>query len=241
MPARPLAGATIVFDLDGTLVDTAPDIAGALNGLLIEEGLSLLDLERTKALIGGGVRAAVARGFGDQGRVLDEPSLIALCERFTVDYRARIAHESRPYPGASAALDRLAGDGARLAVCTNKRADFAVALLTALGLRERFAAVVTPATAGASKPDPAHLLAAIARAGGRADRAVMVGDSAFDAAAARAAGVPLVLVDFGYSETPARDLAPDVLISHFDALPAACARLLGIDAEVIAACPEPDA
>ncbi|HLZ84231.1 MAG TPA: HAD-IA family hydrolase [Caulobacteraceae bacterium] len=223
----PLAGATIVFDLDGTLIDTAPDLVSTLNLLLAREGVAALPLSEARDMIGQGARALIARGFAAAGAPLDEARLSALFADFIAHYLAHIADESRPFPGVVAAMDDLAAAGARLAVCTNKRTDLSVALLDALALTDRFAAVVGADAAPAPKPAAAHLIAAIERAGGRRERAVMVGDSASDAGAARAAGVPLVLVSFGYTDVPARALDPDVLIDHFDDLPAACRRLLG--------------
>ncbi len=228
-PADPgaLNGATIAFDLDGTLVDTAPDLVAVLNGLLEGENLAPLPLAVARPLIGRGARKLIARGFLAAGANDPGPHIEALFHRFIDAYRRRIAKESRPYPGATTALDTLAQAGARLCICTNKPTDLATLLIRELGLIDRFAAIVGPDAAPAAKPDPAHLIAAIAKAGGRLDRAVMVGDSEADAKAARAAGVPLVLVSFGYTEVPAAQLGPDVLIDHFDELPAACARLLG--------------
>ncbi|MBV8593909.1 MAG: phosphoglycolate phosphatase [Caulobacteraceae bacterium] len=224
-----LAGATIALDLDGTLVDTAPDLVGTLNTLLAGEGLPALPMDAARPLIGGGARVLIRRGFAAAGEPLDETRLEALFERFIPHYLDHIADESRPFPGAPAALQTLRGAGARLAVCTNKRTDLSLALLRALLLDGLFDAVVGADAAPACKPDPAHLLTAIAQAGGQPDRAVMVGDSATDAGAARAAGVPLVLVSFGYTEVPAQELGPDVLIDRFAELPAACARVLGAD------------
>jgi phosphoglycolate phosphatase len=222
----PLAGAVIVFDLDGTLIDTAPDLFATLNVLLAREGLATLPLAEVRGMIGAGARALIARGFAAAGAPLDEAKLTSLFADFVVHYLAHIADESRPFPGALAALDVLEAEGARLAVCTNKRTDLSVALFDALGLTHRFAAIVGADAAPAPKPAAAHLLATIERAGGTVGRAVMVGDSGSDAGAARAAGVPLVLVSFGYTDIPARDLGADVLIDHFDDLPAACRRLL---------------
>ncbi|HSZ53665.1 MAG TPA: HAD-IA family hydrolase [Caulobacteraceae bacterium] len=228
----PLADATIVFDLDGTLVETAPDLMGTLNVLLAREGIAPLSVTEARSLIGQGAKALLARGFAAGGRPLAEPQLSRLFDDFIDHYLAHIADESRPFDGVIAALDRLQSDGARLAICTNKRTDLSIALMSALGLAERFVAIVGADTAPAPKPDARHLTTAIERAGGRADRAVMVGDSASDARAARNAGVPLVLVSFGYTDVPAADLQPDVLIDHFDALPDACARLLGASLKV---------
>ena len=236
-----LMGATVVFDLDGTLVDTAPDIRSAINIVMAEVDLPELDLLRVRGLIGHGARGLFEKVFREAGRAVTAPELDDLADRFLVVYGANIARESRPYPGLEDALDELARSGARLAVCTNKRDVSTASLLDALDLTRRFRAVATPETAGAAKPDPAHLLAAIARAGGHPDRAVMVGDSAADAEAARGACVPLILVDFGYCEGGASALKPDVLISHFRELPGAVARLLGAGAPAIAPSPAMDA
>jgi phosphoglycolate phosphatase len=225
-PAPPLQGATIVFDLDGTLVDTAPDLIAVLNDLLAREGLPALSLFEARPMIGRGARVLIERGFAAAGVALEAGRKNALFDDFIAQYRGRIAMESAPFPGTVAALDALAHRGARLAVCTNKPTDLSLALLEAVGLASRFAAIVGPDMVPAAKPDPRHLLAAIERAGGQANRAVMVGDSDADAGAARAAAVPLILVAFGYTETPARELGPDILLDSFDDLPAACARLL---------------
>jgi phosphoglycolate phosphatase len=220
-----LADVTIVFDLDGTLVESAPDLVATLNVLLAQEGVASLPLAEARDMIGQGARALLAKGFAASGIAVEEPRLSELFDRFIAHYRDHIADASRAFPGVEAALDALHHAGARLAVCTNKRTDLSLALLSALGLADRFAAIVGPDLAGAAKPDPRHLLAAIERAGGRPDRALMVGDSASDAGAARAAGVPLILVSFGYTPVPARELGADVLIDHFDELVGACARL----------------
>ena len=157
MPAPlPLAGATIVFDLDGTLVDTAPDLIGVLNALLAEEGLPPLPLIEARPMIGRGARALITRGFAAAGAPLAEDAMAGLFDRFIARYRARIADESLPFPGAVAALDLLRNAGATLAICTNKPTDLSVALLAALGIEGRFAAVIGPDAAPAAKPDPRH-------------------------------------------------------------------------------------
>ena len=221
-----LIGATVVFDLDGTLVDTAPDLVGALNAVLAERGLPPLALNLAKVMVGRGARVLIEQGFAAAGEPLDAALIPALFERFIAIYRARIADESRPFDGAVAALDQLSAAGATLSICTNKRTDLSLALLDALKLTPRFAAVIGADRAPAAKPDPRHLIAAIQAVGGRADRAVMVGDSASDIGAARAAGVPSVVVSFGYTEVAAADLGGDHLIDHFSQLPDLVARLL---------------
>ena len=227
MAARPLDGATIAFDLDGTLVDTAPDLIGTLNAILESEGLPALSVDAARPFIGHGARSLIQRGFEAAGQVLHPARLQQLFDRFIPHYRSRIAQESRPFPGCEAALDALAAEGATLCVCTNKYTDLSVALLEALGLAPRFAAILGPDAAGATKPDPRHLQAAVDAAGGSMDRTILVGDSGTDAGAARAANASLILVSFGYTDIPAADLGADELIHSFDALPAACLRLLG--------------
>ena len=222
-----LRGLTIAFDLDGTLVDTAPDLIGALNLVLGECGLAPVRLDAARHLVGKGARALISRGFAEAGEPLDEAQVAPLTARFIEAYRARIASESRPFAGVTAALDDLARAGAILCICTNKRTDLSIELLDALALTSRFAAVIGVDLAPARKPDPAHFLTAIKAAGGDPARAIMVGDSANDVDAAKAAGAPTILVSFGYTETPAAELGADDVIDAFDQLAAAIGRLAG--------------
>ncbi len=212
---RRFDGLTVAFDLDGTLVDTAPDLVDVLNIVLTGEGLAPLPYEAARLMIGRGARGLLERGFAAEDAPLDEARAGRLTETFIALYRERIARDSRPFPGVEAVLDALAADGAKLSVCTNKRTDLSVALLEALDLRRRFAAVVGADAAPAPKPDRRHVIAAVEAAGGSAERAIMVGDSAADVDAARAAGVPSVLVSFGYTEIPPIDLGADVLIDDY--------------------------
>ncbi len=222
-----LAGAAIAFDLDGTLVDTAHDLIGTLNWLLAEEGHPPLPLAEARPFIGRGARWMIERGFQAAEAPLAPAQVQPLFDRFIDRYTGHIADESRPFPGCVEALEVLRAEGARLVVCTNKLTGLSRALLDALDMGRLFDAVIGADAAPAIKPDPRHLETAIAAAGGSLDRAIMVGDAATDAGAARAAKVPLILVSFGYTEVPARDLAPDVLIDHYDDLRGACVRLLG--------------
>ncbi len=185
-----ISGSTIVLDLDGTLVDTAPDLVGTLNLLLIAEGLPSISVKQIRPMIGRGARVMIERGFAAAGEPLDPARVPALFARFIDLYQDRIADESAPFPGAIEAMDALRGAGARLAICTNKRTSLSVSLLNALNIADRFDAVVGADSVPASKPDAGHLIAAVEQAGGRLERALMVGDSGADAAAARAAGVP---------------------------------------------------
>ena len=223
-----LRGVTIAFDLDGTLVDTAPDLVSTLNVLLGQEGIAPLPLAEARMMIGHGARALIAKGFAAAGSPLDTARLDALFERFIDHYRDHIADQSRPFPGLVPTLDALREAGAILSVCTNKRTDLSFALLEALSLQHHFKSVVGGDSAKAPKPDPGHLLTAIEAAGGDPARAIMVGDSASDAGAARAAGAPLILVTFGYTETPVQELGADIVVDRFDQIPQACADLTAL-------------
>jgi phosphoglycolate phosphatase len=217
---------TIVFDLDGTLVDTAPDLVATLNAVLAREGYPVLPYEEARKMIGGGVRHMLTRALARHGVTPTAAELDRLFADFIPHYAAHIADQSRPFPGLTQSLDRLAAQGDRLAVCTNKLEHLSVLLLERLGLAGRFAAVCGQDTFGIAKPDPELLRRTIARAGGHVQSSVMVGDSAADVAVARGAGVPVIAVDFGYSDIPPPLLKADRIIRHFDELPAAVASLL---------------
>ena len=224
-----LQGAVIAFDLDGTLVDTAPDLIGALNTLLADEGLAPVPLAAARHLVGHGARALIERGFAEAGVPLDAARTQALFDQFIAVYLGRVARESRPFDGVELALDQLSASGARLAVCTNKRTDLSLALLDALGLTSRFVAVIG-ADQVAPKPDPRLLWLTIERAGGAPSRALFVGDSMIDQATARAAMVPIVGVSFGYVETPLAPADFDALIDGYVELPDIALRLLAVSA-----------
>ncbi len=217
----------MAFDLDGTLVDTAPDLMGTLNTILGEEGLPPLPYEIAPRLVGRGAKVMIERGFAADGEALDEANAARLFERYITLYLGRIADHSRPFPGVIAALDALQAEGAILAVCTNKRTDLSLALLDKLDLTKRFKAVVGADLAPRPKPDPSHLLHTLSLCGGDPKRALMVGDSINDVLAAKSAGVPVVVVSFGYTDIPPRDLGGDALIDHFDELFDQAVRLAG--------------
>jgi len=224
---RDLEGWTIAFDLDGTLVETAPDLIGTLNRLLAQHQLPALPLESARHLIRRGAAALLKRGFEAAGAEWDEAASPSLLQAFLADYLAHIADASSAYPGSIEALDGLAARGAILCVATNKPTDLAVALFDALALTHRFAAICGPQSVSARKPDAAHIREAVLQAGGDPARAVMVGDSITDLDAARATGAPCILTTFGYTLTPAAELGADALIGHFDELPAAIDGLIG--------------
>jgi phosphoglycolate phosphatase len=224
--SRIMAAPTIVFDLDGTLVDTAPDLIAALNTILAREGLPPVAFEAARNMVGGGARRMIERGLAAEGVTPVAAQVERLCGQFLDHYAAHIADRSRPFPGVEAALDDLARGGCRLAVCTNKLEWLSLRLLGALGLVDRFAAICGADTFGVQKPDAAILHGTVARAGGHSDVAIMVGDAITDIAVARAAGIAVIAVDFGYSETPVAELAPDRIVSSFDRLPEVVFALL---------------
>ena len=195
-----------VFDLDGTLVDSAPDIHAALDRLMAARGLAGFTLAEVTAMIGDGAKVLVDRALAARGRAFDTQALDA----FLADYGAAAAVETRPFPGIPDALDALAAQGWRLAVCTNKPEAPARDLLAALGLEHRFAALGGGDSFPTRKPDPAHLLATIAAAGGMGEGAVMIGDHRNDVVAARGAGIPCVFVGWGYGPPAMAEGAPIV-------------------------------
>jgi phosphoglycolate phosphatase len=217
---------TVVFDLDGTLVDTAPDLIGALNFVLGREGLPPVPLESARTMIGAGARALLERGLEVDGRHAGVDDINRLTDDFIEYYAAHIADASRPFDGLESALDDLAAQGYRFAVCTNKLEWLSKRLLDRLGLSTRFAAICGADTFGISKPDPAILRQTVARAGGQLSGAIMVGDAGPDIGVARRAGIPVIGVEFGYTEVPIADLKPDRLIGHMSELPAAVEALM---------------
>jgi phosphoglycolate phosphatase len=217
---------TVVFDLDGTLVDTAPDLITALNFVLDREGMPPVPLASARTMIGAGARRMLERGLEADGRVVSPADITRLTGDFIDHYAAHIAEASRPFDGLEAALDDLAARGYQFAVCTNKLEWLSKKLLDALGLSSRFAAICGADTFGVSKPDPVILQQTVARAGGQLSATVMVGDAGPDVGVARRANVPVIGVEFGYTEVPIADLKPDLLIGHMRDLPAAVERLM---------------
>jgi phosphoglycolate phosphatase len=216
----------VVFDLDGTLVDTAPDLISALNHVLDGEGLPPVPLHAARAMIGAGARKLIERGLELEGRVTSVEDVTRLTNDFIDYYAAHIADASRPFDGLVAALDELQAQGYRFAVCTNKLEWLSKLLLDQLGLSARFSAICGADTFGVSKPDPAILKQTVARAGGQLSSAIMVGDAGPDVGVARRAGIPVIGVEFGYTDVPIAELKPDRLISHMRDLPAAVESLV---------------
>ena len=212
---------TVVFDLDGTLVDTAPDLIAALNYVLDREGLPPVPLKSARNMIGAGARKLIERGLELEGRVMSVGDVDRLLRDFIDYYAAHIADASRPFEGLEAALDDLGAQGYRFAVCTNKLEWLSKRLLDELGLSPRFSAICGADTFGVAKPDPVILQQTVARAGGNINATIMVGDAGPDIGVARRAGVPVIGVEFGYTDVPIAELKPDRLIGHMRDLPAA--------------------
>jgi phosphoglycolate phosphatase len=217
---------TIVFDLDGTLVDSAPDLVAALNFVLVGASLQPVAYADGRTMVGGGARVMVERGLKANGRGLPPAEVDRMVRDFIVYYADHIAVRSQPFDGVEAVLDQLAASDCRLAVCTNKLEWLSVRLLDALKLTTRFHAICGPDTFGVSKPDPNILRGTIERAGGDPAHAIMIGDSMTDIATARAAGVPIIAVAFGYTDIPVERLKPDRVVSAFAELPQAISQTL---------------
>ena len=216
---------TAVFDLDGTLADTAGDLIAAANATLAAAGHGTpLDPERDRATAFAGGRAMLRAGLARAGA--DEAEAEALYPRLLDRYADALAVETRLYDGAEAALDRLVADGWQLAVCTNKPERLARLLLEALGVAGRFAALLGADSLPWKKPDPRHLVETITRAGGEASRAALIGDTVSDREAARAAGIPCVLVGFGPEGGAVAALRPEAIVADFAELPAVLGRLV---------------
>lgn len=221
---------TVVFDLDGTLVDTAADLIAAANATFADRGLGVaLDPVADALIAFHGGRAMLRAGYGrmDGDLLLPPGAEDEDFPRLLDHYSRHIAVHTRPYPGAEAALDALADAGFTLAICTNKPEALAVQMLDALTLRHRFAAMIAADTLPVRKPDPKPYREAVARAGGEVGRSFLLGDTETDVKTARAAGVRVALVGFGPEGDRIRRLNPDAMIGHFDEVPGLAGRWLG--------------
>jgi len=216
---------TIVFDLDGTLVDTAPDLTAALNAVLIRERLPPVPLERVRQMVGRGARVLIERALAWHRIPLDPTRTSELLQHFLTYYEANIAVTSRPFEGMETCVRSLSAHGHRIGICTNKPEHLSRKLIGELGLSDLFPVILGADSRPWRKPDPRHLTDTIEALGGRAANAVLVGDSDTDARTARAAGIPVVLVSFGYTETPANELGADAVVDHYRDLEAALVRL----------------
>jgi len=216
----------IVFDLDGTLIDTAPDLIDSLNHALKDNGFDAVDRGLVGAQVGMGGRALIERVFALNQRRVDPAMVERHHEVFVAHYTAGIPGRSSPYPGVLEAIARAAEAGYSFAICTNKPQGMARSLIERLGLSDLFGAVCGGDTFDFRKPDPRHLIETIEQAGGDASRALMVGDSRTDIDTAKAAGIPVVAVDFGYTDRHVREFEPSIVISHYDELTVALVERL---------------
>lgn len=217
----------VVFDLDGTLVDSAPDIARACNAAFAPLGVPPFPLDDVKAMIGGGSAVLIERAIRAAGLPVTPERHAEVLGRFMCVYCDVSAEGRGLYPGAIETLARLKSDGVATALCTNKPAAVTSIAVAALGLGPHLDFVLGATDDVPKKPDPAMLNACCRALGVHPREAVMVGDSGADNGAARAAGAAIVLVDFGYAKSPVASLGPDAVISHLATLPAALARLAG--------------
>lgn len=217
---------TLVFDLDGTLIDTAPDLIAAANHVLALRGLAPLPLETLKPSISFGAREIIATGLKVHDARFNESELDGLLDTFLAFYADNIAVESRPFPRLVETLETYRDQGVTLVVCTNKREGLSRLLLDQLGMGDLFKALAGRDTFSVCKPHPDHLLGAIRLAGGDPRRSVMVGDSEVDVATAKAADVPVIGVTFGYTHIPVTEMAVDAAIDHYSEFPAALSGIV---------------
>ncbi|MGL5363500.1 MAG: HAD family hydrolase [Bosea sp. (in: a-proteobacteria)] len=216
----------VVFDLDGTLAETAPDIMRVLNVILVKEGLPALPVAKARDLVGAGARALLERGFRVHGRELSPERLETLFLDFLEIYAESPVADSHLFEGVAGAMKQLSAEGYLLAVCTNKPIRHTQLILDAFGVADQFAFVAGRDTFDFCKPDPRHLTETIRLAGGNPARAVMIGDSRTDISTAQAADIPVIAVPFGYTDVPVESLNPDIVVQHFDELVAAVRRLV---------------
>jgi phosphoglycolate phosphatase len=223
MPPFKNPGPALIFDLDGTLADTAPDLLGATNAVLAAQGRTLLDLDHLRHMVGFGARALIHQAMAASGASETEEEMPALVEIFLAHYRAHIADGTRLFPHVAETLEQLKAQGARLGVLTNKPQELTDQLLPLLGLEGMFAAVYGAGRKPYTKPDPRNFHDVVSAIGG--GPAVMIGDSITDLNTARAAGAPCILMSYGFTPVPARELGADMVLDDFAALPEAILRL----------------
>lgn len=208
----------VIFDLDGTLIDTAPDLMASLNHVMDLDGHARVSFQDMTRLVGQGARVMIERAWSIRGHPASQQQLDTAFAAFIAHYAAHMPGLSKPYPGLLSALDRLQAAGQRLAVCTNKSEQLARRLLDGLGLSDRFSTITGGDTFPVRKPHGGHLLGTIEMARGNVDGAVMIGDSVNDIRAAQNANVPVIAVPFGYSDKPVESFGPDAIVQHFDDL-----------------------
>ncbi len=218
---------TIIFDLDGTLADTLSDLVAALNRTLASHNVMPVSANQVGYMTGrGGLKGMIKYAIGKEDMSLDQKLVGALFISCIDDYRQNIAVETVLYPGVIACLELFSNQGWLLGVCTNKPIELANKLLCELGIDQLFSVVTGVDSFDFKKPDPRHLTRTIELAGGSCSRAIMVGDTQNDILTAQRAGIPVIAVDFGYSEHPVKMYSPDWVISSFDDLFAQAQKLI---------------
>jgi len=220
-----LSDTCLVFDLDGTLVDTAPDIIASLNHTLAMDGLAALDGQTCRHLIGKGVRELIMRAYSLVGQNPDEAQITSLIERFMVHYRDHISDHSRPFERTESILKTLKNAGATLSICTNKPHELSLKLIKNLGWEDYFSSILGADAVVNKKPSAQHLWNCVDKAGGQRQKTVMIGDSITDFETGQNAGVPVILFSHGYSDTDLSALKSFALIDHYDDLIATLSRV----------------
>ncbi|UUX49617.1 phosphoglycolate phosphatase [Nisaea acidiphila] len=221
----PRALSAIVFDLDGTLIDSVPDLHAAGNMLLAERGLEPIDLPTARRFVGDGGRVFVRRALAERGVTLDDEDLTAATERFIALYEAHASDRTLPYPDVPETLEKLKAAGYRLGICTNKPERATHKVLALLGLDHLFEAIVGGDTLPVRKPDPEHAAEVLRRLGVAPEAACMVGDNEHDSSAGRGAGMRFILMRYGYARTPLEEIPADARLDRFRDLPDTLASL----------------
>ncbi|MBX9946235.1 MAG: HAD-IA family hydrolase [Reyranella sp.] len=216
---------TVIYDLDGTLIDSAQDMCVAVSRVLADHGLPPISAQDARIFMGQGSKVTMGKAFAKNGRTLDDAALSAVTREFVRYYEADPVSHTTAFDGVADVVARFARLGLRQGVCTNKFERPARTILEHLKLMPPIADVAGADTFPVRKPDPRHILMLVERMGGNPARSVMIGDSIHDAEAAHAAGIPAVLVSWGYTARPASELGADAVIDRFDALPYALAQL----------------
>ncbi|SNY93041.1 phosphoglycolate phosphatase [Cohaesibacter sp. ES.047] len=210
---------SIIFDLDGTLVDTAPDLTGALNHVLGLNNLDPVSVQQVRDIVGYGARITIERGFSHYGIRLDTSALDEAQDQFLAHYAANICKTSTLYPGVQDVIKEFGHAGIRMGVCTNKTEVLAVDLLTQLGVAPSFATICGSDTVPNKKPHPDHVLTALDRMSGEPSTSILVGDSQADVQSGQAAGLPVIAMTYGYTAIPTEALGADVVLDSFADIP----------------------
>jgi len=221
----------VIFDLDGTLIDSLPDVLGALNPVLADAGRRAVTIDEGRLMVGGGAEPLIERAFDLTGDPVAPADIQFHVDAFTANYQAVPVRHTKIFDGVVPALEDLASRGYRLGICTNKPRESALTVLKALGLDRHFTSCIGKAARPFNKPDRRHYDAVADELGVAPANSLYIGDSETDVETARNAGVPIVLVPFGYSRKPAADLGGDRLIGHFSELAAAVEELLQLTSD----------